>query len=223
MLALATLLAAACSEDSTSTSASNASSSATQGSGGAAQGSGGMAAGGTAAGGSGGMAEGGAGVGGIGPTGCVDDPDICPRGWECCTGVPYPPEGQCYAECNFESDRSAKHDLRHADGDLVLERLAALPIARWRYDASPEHVHMGPMAQDFRASFGLGDSDRHIAAVDASGVTMAALQALHRRVEALSSRSDALERDNHALRAEIASLRAARAESAASSDAVTRR
>jgi hypothetical protein len=211
MLALATLLAAACSDDSTtSTSASNTSSGAAQASGGAAQGSGGMA-------------EGGAGVGGIGPTGCVDDPDICPRGWECCTGVPYPPEGQCYAECNFESDRSAKHDLRHADGDLVLERLAALPIARWRYDASPEHVHMGPMAQDFRASFGLGDSDRHIAAVDASGVTMAALQALHRRVEALSSRSGALERDNHALRAEIASLRAARTESAASSDAVTRR
>ena len=39
------------------------------------------------------------------------------------------------------------------------------------------------MAQDFHAAFGVGPDDRHIATVDADGVALAAIQALHRMVE----------------------------------------
>ena len=35
------------------------------------------------------------------------------------------------------------------------------------------------MAQDFHAAFGLGESDRHIGTVDADGVALVAIQALH--------------------------------------------
>ena len=42
--------------------------------------------------------------------------------------------------------------------------------------------HLGPMAQDFSAAFGLGADDRHIAPLDAAGVSLAAIQALTDKV-----------------------------------------
>jgi hypothetical protein len=39
------------------------------------------------------------------------------------------------------------------------------------------------MAQDFAAAFGLGEDERHIAAVDMAGVSLAAIQALQDQVE----------------------------------------
>jgi hypothetical protein len=88
-------------------------------------------------------------------------------------------------------------DLTAVNGHEILEKLAALPISTWNYvfdDASVRHL--GPMAQDFAAAFGLGDSDEVINIVDANGVVMVAIQALYRRVQALE--------------AEVAALRAAR-------------
>ncbi len=76
------------------------------------------------------------------------------------------------------SDRAAKRDLEPVDPDEVLARLAELPIYTWRYAAqSNGGRHMGPMAQDFRAAFGLGTDDRSIGSLDADGVALAALQA----------------------------------------------
>jgi hypothetical protein len=48
------------------------------------------------------------------------------------------------------------------------------------------------MAQDFKAAFGLGDSDRKIDTVDANGVVMVAIQALYRRVVELEAEVAAL-------------------------------
>ena len=62
------------------------------------------------------------------------------------------------------------------------------------------------MAQDFRAAFGLGADARVIHAVDASGVTMAAIQALYRQVADLRARQRALARENAALRAAVGAL-----------------
>lgn len=207
LVAIIGVIAGACGEDDTSTTASaNTTSQSATGSPATGSAQGGSAQGGSAQGGSaaGGTGQGGAGVGGfggMGALGCVENPNLCKPNEECCQGNPYPPEGICLPMCTMDSDRNAKHDITPVDSDAVLERLAALPVARWRYDATPASQHMGPMAQDFRAAFGLGDSDRHIATVDANGVMMAALQALHRR-------QAASERENAALRAEIAALRA---------------
>jgi hypothetical protein len=59
---------------------------------------------------------------------------------------------------------------------------------------------MGPTAQDFRTAFGLGDTDKAIAGVDADGVALSAVQALARRTVELR-------RENAELRAGIESLR----------------
>ena len=70
--------------------------------------------------------------------------------------------------------------------DDILERVAALPISTWSYGYDhPTVRHLGPMAQDFAAAFGLGHTDRRISTVDAVGVCLAAIQALHARVVTL--------------------------------------
>jgi hypothetical protein len=66
----------------------------------------------------------------------------------------------------------------------VLERVAALPITTWSYLWDEGRVrHMGPMAQDFHAAFGLGGDERRIDVADGLGVALAAIQALHELVE----------------------------------------
>jgi hypothetical protein len=81
------------------------------------------------------------------------------------------------------SDRAAKQDLRPVDPRAVLEGVARLPIAEWSYANDPSVRHVGPMAQDFHAAFGVGPDERHISMVDADGVALAAIQALTRMVD----------------------------------------
>jgi hypothetical protein len=63
------------------------------------------------------------------------------------------------------------------------------------------------MAQDFYGAFGLGDSERHIHPIDADGVSMAAIQALYRRIESLGEAQAALRRENHALRRDLDAIK----------------
>ena len=57
------------------------------------------------------------------------------------------------------SDRAAKRDLALADAGDVLAKVAALPIYTWRYRTETSGaLHLGPVAQDFSAAFGLGDN-----------------------------------------------------------------
>ena len=77
------------------------------------------------------------------------------------------------------SDRDAKTGLEPVDARAVLDRVAGLPLYRWSYRAQdPSIRHLGPTAQDFRAAFNLGESERHISTVDADGVALAAIQGL---------------------------------------------
>ncbi|MBA9005841.1 tail fiber domain-containing protein [Thermomonospora cellulosilytica] len=83
--------------------------------------------------------------------------------------------------------------VKPVNGYDVLDKVAALPISTWRYQWEPEHVrHLGPMAQDWHAAFGLGDTDTTIPLVDAHGVALVAIQALHRRVTDLEQQLAAL-------------------------------
>jgi hypothetical protein len=83
-------------------------------------------------------------------------------------------------------DSAVKENIRDVDGAEILRQLAALRIAEWNYIAQDDSVrHLGPMAQDFRRAFGIGEDDRHITQVDADGVALAAIQELIRRIEML--------------------------------------
>lgn len=86
------------------------------------------------------------------------------------------------------SDRDLKEGFRPVDGEQMLEKVAVLPIREWRYKGAATGIHIGPTAQDFHAAFGLGDTDRAIATVDADGVALAAIQGLYRIVKEQQAR-----------------------------------
>lgn len=104
------------------------------------------------------------------------------------------------------SSRAFKHAFTAIDPAAVLDALLQLPLSRWRYrDEDTGIEHLGPMAEDFHAAFGLGGDPRYIGTVDADGVALAAIQGLNAKLErenadlrvvlqALSARLDALER-----------------------------
>jgi hypothetical protein len=82
------------------------------------------------------------------------------------------------------SSKAFKESFANVDVSAVLDKLVALPIQTWFYKiAHDEGAHMGPFAEDFAASFGLGNDEKHIATVDESGVAFAAIQGLNRKVE----------------------------------------
>ncbi len=100
----------------------------------------------------------------------------------------------CTGCTSTSSDRALKAGISSVDARSLLDRLAALPINEWSYKTDgPTVRHVGPMAQDFRAAFNLGDDDKHIDLIDASGVTMAAVQALYRQNRELMDRVGQLE------------------------------
>jgi hypothetical protein len=82
------------------------------------------------------------------------------------------------------SDRSLKSGVERVDASDVLDRVATLPIARWSFTAAPGVAHLGPMAQDFHAAFGLGDDPKRLAPMDVQGVALAAIQGLNTKLEA---------------------------------------
>lgn len=81
------------------------------------------------------------------------------------------------------SDRAVKEDLENIAPREMLAKVSNLPIFSWNYIQDPAGArHLGPMAQDFRAAFGLGEDERHIAPGDLAGVSLAAVQGLQELV-----------------------------------------
>ncbi len=131
----------------------------------------------------------------------------CCEGLECCAGVPVPAGAEyCSAGSCPISDRNLKHDIVPVDADEVLAKLARMPVATWTYDFEAGVKHMGPMAQDFAATFGLGNTDRRIFSADADGVALASIQALLRRVETLQGANRELNAENDDLRRRLLAL-----------------
>ena len=108
------------------------------------------------------------------------------------------------------SDRNLKTDFTAVNPENILSKLAVLPIESWRYTNEVAGIrHVGPMAQDFKATFGLGKSDKMIGYLDASGVALAALQGLNQKVD---ERNQALETQMAQKDAEIKQLQQSIAE-----------
>ncbi len=105
------------------------------------------------------------------------------------------------------SDRAAKANLAPVDRRAILEQVARLPIQTWNYTTQdPSIRHIGPMAQDFYAAFGVGEDDRHISTVDADGVALAAIQGLYQQNQELQQENAALRSRLDTLEARLAAL-----------------
>lgn len=107
------------------------------------------------------------------------------------------------------SDRNLKENLALADGRAILETLSRLPLYTWSAKGGDPAVrHLGPMAQDFYAAFGLGDSDVAISTIDLDGVSLAAIQGLYQVVQEKDAEIANLKSQNSHLRSQIATLEA---------------
>jgi len=92
------------------------------------------------------------------------------------------------------SDVNIKENFEEIDPLEVLDRVTDLPISTWNYIHDEDSVrHMGPMAQDFAAAFGLGASNTGITNVDANGVMLAAIKGLNQRM--LDKEADLSDKD----------------------------
>ncbi|MFL6200813.1 MAG: tail fiber domain-containing protein [Thermoanaerobaculia bacterium] len=90
----------------------------------------------------------------------------------------------------FSSSRDLKKDFKKLDQQALLAQVAKLPISEWSFKDGPEQVrHIGPMAEDFHAAFGLSQNQNTISVTDTTGVALAAIQALLQRVEDLEMRN----------------------------------
>ena len=105
------------------------------------------------------------------------------------------------------SDRNSKENIEAVNSTDVLEKVIDLPVSKWNYIADESDAsHLGPMAQDFHAAFGLGNSEKHIATLDTGGVALAAIKGLNEKLESeneeLLDRIERLEKMVEALSAQ---------------------
>ena len=120
-------------------------------------------------------------------------------------GVMVPPGSGSWSTL---SDRSAKEEFHAVDVKEVLDRLVAVPISNWNYKTQDKSIrHLGPMAQDFRAAFHIGEDDKHISTVDEEGVALAAIQGLNQKVEEQTIQLQQKEEAIHELNKSVAELK----------------
>jgi hypothetical protein len=123
------------------------------------------------------------------------------------SGVTLAPGGGSWASV---SDRNLKENFQDVDGEQVLTAIASMPLQSWSYKSQdPSIRHIGPMAQDFYAAFGLGLDDRRISTIDADGINLLAVQALEARTSELKRDLEALRAENRELKTMLAELAAA--------------
>jgi uncharacterized small protein (DUF1192 family) len=99
------------------------------------------------------------------------------------------------------SDVNRKHLFENISGEDILMKIRGLSITRWSYRTDDDNIrHIGPMAQDFYATFKLGNDDKAIGTVDADGIALVGVKALEERTTKLASELQALKAENEKLR-----------------------
>jgi hypothetical protein len=111
------------------------------------------------------------------------------------------------------SDRNLKENLQPVDVAAVLQRVVKIPLYLWNAKGvDPKVKHLGPTAEDFKAAFALGDSDKMIGMQDADGVSLASIQRLHQLLEVQRQRLDEQKQRIVELEANVSKLEALRSE-----------
>ena len=100
------------------------------------------------------------------------------------------------------SSRNNKKAIKSVNSDVLLTKINELPIHQWTYKHEQDSVkHIGPMAEDFYKTFGLGTTSKGISSLDSNGVALAAIQAL-------STKLEEKDKEIHDLRQQISAINA---------------
>jgi len=107
------------------------------------------------------------------------------------------------------SSRDFKQGFEPIDKQAVLRKVVELPVTRWQYKGEGEDAHhLGPVAEDFHAAFGLGHDERYLTTIDADGVALAAIQGLHEIVQEKTCEVEELRSEVEALKELVKTLAA---------------
>jgi hypothetical protein len=98
------------------------------------------------------------------------------------------------------SDINSKENFEQVDGAELLNKIVELEITKWNYKGDRDAQHIGPTAQDFQQAFGVGSDGKSISTIDPSGIALAAIKELTRRLEEKDGEIDEL-------KAELAGLK----------------
>jgi hypothetical protein len=86
------------------------------------------------------------------------------------------------------SDRTKKENILPVDYEIILNNIDKLKIKSWNYISQPKDIrHIGPMAQDFHALFGIGENNITISTGDIDGVILAGIKAVSARVNKMEN------------------------------------
>jgi hypothetical protein len=109
---------------------------------------------------------------------------------------------------NSLSDRNMKANFAAVNPREILRGVLSLPISTWNYKTQDAAIrHIGPMAQDFFATFKLGDGDKTIATIDPDGVALAAIQGLNEELKDRDAKIDGLQQQLKQQQEQIESLK----------------
>lgn len=91
------------------------------------------------------------------------------------------------------SDRNLKENFTSVNTAELLTKLKTLEISNWNYKSeNPNIKHIGPVAQDFYAAFGVGNDDKSISTIDPAGIALATIQELEKRTSYLQMENQSL-------------------------------
>jgi hypothetical protein len=120
-------------------------------------------------------------------------------------GVTLPAGGGSW---NNLSDRNMKANFASVNPREILRGVLSLPISTWNYKSQDTSIrHIGPMAQDFFATFKLGEGNRTIATIDPDGVALAAIQGLNEELKDRDVKIESLQEQLKQQQTQIESLK----------------
>jgi len=91
------------------------------------------------------------------------------------------------------SDRNLKENFTTVNTAELLAKLKSLEISQWNYKSENADIkHIGPVAQDFYAAFGVGNDNKSISTIDPAGIALATIQELEKRTSRLQMENDYL-------------------------------
>ncbi|MDA3895396.1 MAG: hypothetical protein PF482_04515 [Desulfobacteraceae bacterium] len=113
---------------------------------------------------------------------------------------------------NEGSSRTIKENIVTADTHEILDKVCELPVMTWNYKKDiPDIRHLSPMAEDFYASFTLGEDNKHLSPKDMAGVALVAIKGLNEKLSEKDGHVATLEEKIKTLEEKIDRLESERA------------
>ena len=102
------------------------------------------------------------------------------------------------------SSKSIKENYEALDFDTILAKIDQLPVERWNYKSEGSGIkHIGPYAEDFKAAFGIGESNKSIALIDEAGIALAGTKGLIEKMKIQDVAIVELKKENDVLKSLI--------------------